>query len=102
MVATLWPARLLLFFVGMMGGLFIVPINAVLQEQGQQSIGSGSAVALQNFFQNLAMLIAVGSYTYAASQQVDPVISMLALGCLVFGATFLVSLCLPENRIQKP
>jgi LPLT family lysophospholipid transporter-like MFS transporter len=102
MASTLWPARVLLFFVGMMGGLFIVPINAVLQEQGQQSIGSGSAVALQNFFQNLAMLIAVGSYTYAASLLVDPVISMLALGCLVFGATFLVSLCLPENRIQKP
>ncbi len=100
MTVSLWPARLLLFFVGMMGGMFIVPINAVLQEQGQQSIGSGSAVALQNFFQNLAMLLAVGSYTYAASLKVDPVLSMLALGGLVFGATFLVSLCLPRSRVN--
>ncbi len=99
--ASLWPARLLLFFVGVMGGLFIVPINAVLQEQGQQSIGSGSAVALQNFFQNLAMLVAVGSYTYAASKQVDPVMSMLTLGGLVFGATFLVSLCLHANANKQ-
>lgn len=101
LTASLWPARLLLFFVGMMGGMFIVPINAVLQEQGQQSIGSGSAVALQNFFQNLAMLLAVGGYTYAASLKVDPVMSMLTLGGLVFGATFLVSLCLPENSLKK-
>ena len=52
--------------------------------------------ALQGFFQNVAMLIAVGSYTYAASQEVDPVTALLALGGLVFIATFLVSLRLPE------
>jgi MFS transporter, LPLT family, lysophospholipid transporter len=101
LTASLWPARFLLFFVGMMGGIFIVPINAVLQEQGKQSIGSGSAVALQNFFQNLAMLLAVGTYTFAASLKVDPVLSMLTLGGLVFMATFLVSLCLPANRPGK-
>jgi len=95
---SMWPARLTLFFIGMMGGMFIVPVNAALQELGQQSIGSGSAVALQGFFQNLTMLLAVGSYTYAASQNVDPVIAMLSLGMLVFMATFLVSLHLPNNH----
>ena len=99
--STIWPARCLLFFVGTMGGLFIVPINAVLQEQGQQSIGSGSAVALQNFFQNLAMLVAVGTYTYAASLAVDPVMSMLTLGAIVFAATFFVSLCLPVDKLKQ-
>jgi len=95
---SVMPAQAVLFAIGMMGGLFVVPINAVLQEQGQQTIGSGSAVALQNFFQNLAMLLAVGTYTIAASQHIDPVIAMLALGVLVFIATFLVSLCLPDNN----
>jgi len=47
---SIWPARFMLFFVGVMGGMFIVPVNAALQELGQQSIGSGSAVALQGFF----------------------------------------------------
>jgi len=92
------PAQAVLFAIGMMGGMFIVPINAVLQEQGQQTIGSGSAVALQNFFQNLAMLLAVGTYTVAASQHIDPVMAMLALGVLVFIATFLVSLHLPDSQ----
>ncbi|MDO9161520.1 MAG: lysophospholipid transporter LplT [Methylococcaceae bacterium] len=95
---SLWPARFTLFFIGMMGGMFIVPVNAALQELGQQSIGSGSAVALQGFFQNLAMLLAVGSYTFAAAHKVDPVFSMLILGMLVFSATFLVSLHLPDNK----
>lgn len=95
---SIWPARCTLLLIGTMGGMFIVPVNAALQEQGQQSIGSGSAVALQGFFQNLAMLAAVGGYTYASSQQADPVLVMLTLGLLVFIATFLVSLHLPMNR----
>lgn len=95
--AEVWSARLMLFAVGMTGGMFIVPINAALQELGQLSIGSGSAVALQGFFQNAAMLIAVGTYTYAASKQIDPVLSMLVLGALVFIATFFVSWHLPDN-----
>ncbi len=95
---AIWPARFMLFFIGMMGGMFIVPVNAALQELGQQSIGSGSAVALQGFFQNLAMLLAVGSYTFAAAHTVDPVLAMLVLGFSVFGATFLVSLHLPDNK----
>ncbi|MCL7421524.1 MAG: lysophospholipid transporter LplT [Methylobacter sp.] len=97
---SLWPARFVLFFIGMMGGMFIVPVNATLQELGQQSIGSGSAVALQGFFQNLTMLASVGGYTYAASQNADPVLAMLTLGAVVFISTFLVSLRLPNRQLQ--
>ncbi len=95
---TVWTARSALFAIGMAGGMFIVPINAALQELGQESIGSGGAVALQGFFQNVAMLIAVGGYTYAASQQLSPVVALAGLGALVFIATFLVSLHLPERE----
>jgi len=98
---TIWPTRITLFFIGFMGGMFIVPVNAALQEQGQHSIGSGSAVALQGFFQNLTMLIAVGSYTYAASQNANPVLALLSLGALVVIATFLVSLHLPDNQTKQ-
>lgn len=95
-----WTARAALFAVGMAGGMFIVPINAALQELGQESIGSGGAVALQGFFQNVAMLIAVGSYTYAAAHQVNPTLALICLGSLVFFATFLISLHLPA-QIKK-
>lgn len=98
---SLFPARCVLFVIGMMGGMFIVPINAALQELGQQSIGSGSAVAMQNFFQNLAMLLAVGAYTYATAQQVNPVIAMQTLGSLLFVLTFLVSMKLPKRKLKQ-
>jgi len=98
---TIWTARAALFAIGVAGGMFIVPINAALQDLGQDSIGSGAAVALQGFFQNLTMLIAVGSYTYAASQQVDPVTALLCLGAMVFIATFLISLHLPLPPLKK-
>ena len=95
---SLWPARFALLLIGVMGGMFIVPVNAALQELGQQSIGSGSAVALQGFFQNLAMLLAVGGYTFAAAHNITPVFAMFILGLSVFVATFLVSLHLPDNK----
>lgn len=94
---SLWPARMALFAIGAAGGMFIVPVNAALQELGHNSIGSGGAVALQGFFQNLAMLVAVGSYTYAASLSVSPVSAMQALGVLLMIATLLVSYHLPNN-----
>ena len=98
---AVWPARFILFFIGMMGGMFIVPVNAALQELGHQSIGSGAAVALQGFFQNLAMLVAVGCYTYAVSRQVNPVTALIILSITIFIATLLVSLHLPDNQPKQ-
>lgn len=94
---AIWPARMVLFLMGTAGGMFIVPINAALQELGQQSIGSGGAVAMQNFFQNAAMLLAVGGYTLAAWLKVGPIAALLTLGALVILATFLVVLRLPDT-----
>jgi LPLT family lysophospholipid transporter-like MFS transporter len=94
---SLWPAHLTLAAIGICGGLFMVPVNAALQQIGHRSIGSGGAVALQNFFENLAMLATVGAYTYAAALGTPPVTAMIAVGVLVLIATFLVSRQLPPD-----
>jgi len=101
-VDGIWPARAILVLVGITGGLFMVPINAALQEIGHQTIGSGGAVALQNFFENVAMLATVGIYTLAAANGAQPVASILTVGVFVLVATFLVSWHLPPdpNRIS--
>lgn len=80
---ALWPARLALFAIGISGGLFVVPMNAVLQAVGYRSVGSGNAVAVQNFSENLTMLAATGIYTLAATQGASPVASILTLGIVV-------------------
>jgi LPLT family lysophospholipid transporter-like MFS transporter len=97
LTSSLWIARLYLFFIGIMGGIFIVPINATLQEKGQQSIGSGKATALQGFFQNLAMLIAVGSYSYAMTFEITPTDTMLFLGLLLLASGVTMSLLLKKH-----
>ena len=87
----------LLLLMGCAGGLFIVPINATLQSLGKHSIGSGNAVAMQNFFQNLAMLIGVGLYTLAASMTISPITALMILGSLLVIATGILSLNLPAT-----
>ncbi len=96
-VEGLTSARIALFMTGVCGGLFVVPINAALQEIGHRSIGSGGAVAIQNFFENLAMLIASGLYALVAGLGVDPVATMIWLGVLVVVATVVVSWHLPKD-----
>lgn len=54
---------LILTVIGAAGGFFIVPLNAVLQERGQQSVGAGHAIAIQNLAENGTMLVMIGVYT---------------------------------------
>jgi LPLT family lysophospholipid transporter-like MFS transporter len=51
--------------VGACGGFFIVPLNALLQERGRESVGAGLAVAVQNLAENGVMLVMIGAYTLA-------------------------------------
>jgi LPLT family lysophospholipid transporter-like MFS transporter len=77
--------------------MFMVPINAALQNIGHQSIGSGRAVALQSFFENFAMVTSVGIYTASVALGGNPVTTILVVGVLVLIATFVVSLNLPPD-----
>jgi LPLT family lysophospholipid transporter-like MFS transporter len=100
-VDTPWAARVGLMAVGVCGGAFMVPVNAALQEIGHKTIGSGAAVALQNFFENLAMLMAVGGYGLAAQAGATPAASIAVVGTFVLFATFLVSWHLPPDPAVK-
>jgi LPLT family lysophospholipid transporter-like MFS transporter len=52
----------ILAIVGAGGGFFVVPLNALLQERGGASVGSGQAIAIQNLVENSAMLVMIGAY----------------------------------------
>lgn len=97
-VDQVWVARLLLLATGICGGMFLVPINAALQEIGHKTVGTGGAVAVQHFFENIAMLMATAIYAYAAGMGADPVTSFMVLGGVVICATVLVSWHLPAQQ----
>jgi MFS transporter, LPLT family, lysophospholipid transporter len=66
-VTNFTAAAICMAAIGVCGGLFVVPLNALLQEQGHRTIGAGNALAVQNFAENIAMLLFVGAYTLAAA-----------------------------------
>ncbi|WP_313049980.1 lysophospholipid transporter LplT [Atlantibacter subterraneus] len=59
------PAYLLLMLLGIFGGFFVVPLNALLQDRGKRSVGAGNAIAVQNLGENSAMLLMLGLYSLA-------------------------------------
>lgn len=89
-------SKFMLFTIGLCGGIFVVPINAALQEIGHRSIGAGGAVAIQNFFENLAMLVGTGIYSVALAGGIDPVAAVITLGLLVIITTTLIAWRLPK------
>ncbi|MDY9054512.1 MFS transporter, partial [Escherichia coli] len=50
-VSRCMPAGML---IGVVGGFFVVPLNALLQERGKKSVGAGNAIAVQNLGENSA------------------------------------------------
>src|SRR4029079_17672287 len=73
--------------LGACGGFFIVPLNALLQERGHESVGAGLAVAVQNLVENTAMLLMLALYTFAV--RLGAPITSIAAG---FGAALSLSI----------
>ncbi|QTF07194.1 lysophospholipid transporter LplT [Brenneria izadpanahii] len=76
-------AYALLVLLGALGGFFIVPLNALLQDRGKESVGAGNAIAVQNLGENAAMLLMLGLYSLVVKLGV----SVIAIG-IGFGALF--------------
>jgi len=94
-VTDVWTARFVLFIAGVCGGLFVVPINSVLQDIGHRSVGSGHAVAVQHFFENIAMLTVTLLYTWAIASGVGAVSIMWVLAIAVLLFTLIIARFLP-------
>lgn len=97
MQTSLPPTIILLVALGISGGVFVVPLNALLQRQGQQSVGAGHALAIQNMVENLAMLISVSAYGMVAALPVTSVI--VGFGGFMFVG---VAILAWESRHQAP
>jgi len=83
LVHDLTFAAVLMVAIGICGGSFIVPLNALLQERGHETIGAGNALAVQNFAENIAMLLFVGGYSLAASAGVPITMTVVGFGSIL-------------------
>ena len=88
-------AAILLFLIGVLSGFFVVPLNALLQHRGHLLIGAGHSIAVQNFNENLGILILSGAYTWMvkASVDIDHIV-------IIFGLFVVISMSL-INRLYR-
>lgn len=89
LVTALWSAVALLVVIGALSGLFLVPMNALLQQRGAHLMHSGESIAVQAFNENVASLIVLAMY--GTLVWVDLPLQMTIAG---FGATIAIVMAL--------
>lgn len=78
---------IILIIIGIMSGFLIVPLNALLQHRGHALIGAGHSIAVQNFSENIGILVMSGAYTYMIKVNI-PINSIV----FIFGFFILLSM----------
>jgi MFS transporter, LPLT family, lysophospholipid transporter len=64
-------AAILLFIIGVLSGYFLVPLNSLLQHRGHHLLGAGHSIAVQNFNENIGILLLLGAYTWMVGAQFE-------------------------------
>jgi MFS family permease len=75
-----------LVVVGVVGGLMVVPLNALLQDRGNALLSAGRSIAVQGGNENASVLVCLGAYSALCAFDVSLVAMMIALGACVAAA----------------
>ncbi len=68
---TVYLAVPLIIMIGGLAGFFVVPMNALLQHRGHILMGAGHSIAVQNFNENISILMMIGLYALLISMDVS-------------------------------
>ena len=100
-VTSMSVAIPLLIIIGFMSGYFVVPMNALLQHRGHILMGAGHSIAVQNFNENLSILVMTGLYYLMMKLDfsIYTVITLFAL--FVAGSMYLVKRRFDANQRQR-
>jgi MFS family permease len=92
-------ASVLLLIIGALSGFFVVPMNALLQHRGHILMGAGHSIAVQNFNENLSILVMTSLYSVLIGIQL-PINWVIAIfGFFVISTMWLVMR--HHNTIQR-
>jgi MFS transporter, LPLT family, lysophospholipid transporter len=98
LVTQLPLAMALMVLVGGLAGFFVVPMNALLQHRGHVLMGAGHSIAVQNFNENIGILVMVGLYALMVRSGISVNIAILMFGAFVAGTMALVMV---RHRINQ-
>lgn len=83
-------AMLLMVAIGACAGFFVVPMNALLQHRGHVLMGAGHSIAVQNFNENIGILVMVGLYALMVRAGVSVSTAIILFGLSVTTSMLLV------------
>lgn len=63
LVTQTWAVYTLLLIIGALSGFFVVPMNALLQHRGHVLLSAGHSIAVQNFNEQLNILLMLAVYS---------------------------------------
>jgi MFS transporter, LPLT family, lysophospholipid transporter len=89
-VTEFWVAVPLLVLVGALSGFFVVPMNALLQHRGHILMGAGHSIAVQNFNENLSILIMTGLYAWMIRSELSIYSVVTLFGLFVAGLMYVI------------
>ncbi|MGV8892423.1 MAG: lysophospholipid transporter LplT [Burkholderiaceae bacterium] len=90
LVHSVWIASPLLILIGILSGFFVVPMNALLQHRGHVLMSAGHSIAVQNFNENLSILIMLSLYALMISFNLDLDVVIILFGLFVSGTMYMV------------
>ncbi|HQO15886.1 MAG TPA: lysophospholipid transporter LplT [Methylotenera sp.] len=82
-VETREIAAVVLFCIGVLAGYFLVPLNSLLQHRGHILLGAGHSIAVQNFNENIGILLLLGVYTLMVHQNLHINFIIIIFGIFV-------------------
>ncbi|WP_123039257.1 lysophospholipid transporter LplT [Cohnella candidum] len=98
LIPSLWFTIALLFVIGILGGIFLIPLNTMLQEEGKDTIGSGKTIAVQNFIEQA--LTVLGLSIYLAMSEADVSINLSVIGIGLVLLLFILYLATQIGRVK--
>jgi LPLT family lysophospholipid transporter-like MFS transporter len=87
LVRSVPVAGAMLLVIGVLAGVFVVPMNAVLQHRGHRLMNAGQSIAVQNFNENVAILALSAGYAMALQVRLALDTVLLMLGILIVFVT---------------
>ncbi|OGA25943.1 MAG: lysophospholipid transporter LplT [Betaproteobacteria bacterium RIFCSPLOWO2_02_FULL_65_24] len=80
----------LLILIGAMAGFFVVPMNALLQHRGYVLLSAGHSIAVQNFNENVSILVMLALYAAMIRMDLDINVIIVLFGLFVSSTMLLV------------
>jgi len=84
--------------VGALSGFFVVPMNALLQHRGHVLLSAGHSIAVQNFNENLSVLIMLCLYSTLLWLNIPVELVIILFGTFVCLMMWLVMLRHQANQ----